>query len=222
MVGSLSDAQIELYSRQILLPELGGMGQKRLLAARCLLVGADTAAAVAATYLVGAGIGRLHRIAASAADATSEMLPPLVARSPDTRITDLPGLLEEPYEYDALVLTGAADALPTLPHGRPRLGEVRVGFESEGTVGLVVHPASAPGCILCSVVTGARASERIGAQVDTVAAALAGALAALAVCRWIGGFASPEATAFRLTAEAPTWEPATLRRRRPCPRGCCP
>jgi ThiF family len=55
----LSDAQIERYSRQILLPEVGGRGQERLLAARVALAGTGDAAAVAATLLGRAGIGHL-------------------------------------------------------------------------------------------------------------------------------------------------------------------
>ena len=42
---SLSDAQIEYYSRQILLRELGGVGQKRFLDGVCLLAGGGDAAA---------------------------------------------------------------------------------------------------------------------------------------------------------------------------------
>jgi hypothetical protein len=55
----LSDAQIERYSRQILLHEVGGHGQARLLGARVAVAGADRAAALAATLLGRAGIGAL-------------------------------------------------------------------------------------------------------------------------------------------------------------------
>jgi hypothetical protein len=55
----LSEAQIERYSRQILLPEVGARGQERLLAARVAVAGAGDAATAAATLLGRAGIGRL-------------------------------------------------------------------------------------------------------------------------------------------------------------------
>src|SRR5262245_55493685 len=51
----LTDAQLERYSRQILLPEVGGRGQERLLAATVTLARGG----VAATLLGRAGVGRL-------------------------------------------------------------------------------------------------------------------------------------------------------------------
>jgi adenylyltransferase/sulfurtransferase len=55
----LTDAQIERYSRQIILPEVGSRGQERLLAASVAVAGNGTAARTAALYLAAAGIGRL-------------------------------------------------------------------------------------------------------------------------------------------------------------------
>lgn len=52
----LSDAQIERWSRQILLPDVGGRGQLRLLAARVGLVGDDPVAAQCVDLLQRAGV----------------------------------------------------------------------------------------------------------------------------------------------------------------------
>ncbi|TMA45273.1 MAG: hypothetical protein E6J81_13035, partial [Deltaproteobacteria bacterium] len=60
---SLTDAQIERYSRQILLPEIGGRGQARLLAAHVVLAGAGEAATAAAVLLGRAGVGALDLLA---------------------------------------------------------------------------------------------------------------------------------------------------------------
>jgi adenylyltransferase/sulfurtransferase len=51
----LSDAQIERWSRQVLLPEVGGRGQERLLAARVRVIGTGTAAELAALLVGRAG-----------------------------------------------------------------------------------------------------------------------------------------------------------------------
>jgi len=53
----LSDAAIERYSRQILLPEVGGRGQERLGSTRVIVSGGDAAAAFATALLGAAGVG---------------------------------------------------------------------------------------------------------------------------------------------------------------------
>jgi hypothetical protein len=52
----LSQAEIERWSRQIVLPEVGARGQERLCAARAVVRGANAAAAVAADLLARAGV----------------------------------------------------------------------------------------------------------------------------------------------------------------------
>lgn len=60
----LSDAQIERYSRQIILPQLGGKGQEKFLQSRILVNGSGTRQAITLLYLAAAGVGTIGVIGA--------------------------------------------------------------------------------------------------------------------------------------------------------------
>ena len=55
----LSDSELQRYARQIVLPELGGPGQRRLRAARVAVIGAGGIGSAIIPALAGAGVGRL-------------------------------------------------------------------------------------------------------------------------------------------------------------------
>src|SRR3546814_12700354 len=56
---TLSDDQLSRYARHIVLKEIGGAGQTRLLASTVALVGAGGIGSPAIQYLAGAGVGTL-------------------------------------------------------------------------------------------------------------------------------------------------------------------
>jgi sulfur-carrier protein adenylyltransferase/sulfurtransferase len=64
----LTQAQLDRYSRHILLPEVGEKGQERLLKSRVLLLGAGGLGSPAALYLGAAGIGTIGLIDADVVD----------------------------------------------------------------------------------------------------------------------------------------------------------
>lgn len=68
---SLSLEDIERYSRQILLKQIGGVGQEKLLASRVLIVGAGGLGSPAALYLAAAGVGTIGLIDGDRVDLTN-------------------------------------------------------------------------------------------------------------------------------------------------------
>ena len=65
---SFTEDQITRYSRHILLPEVGGKGQKKIAQARILIIGAGGLGSPAALYLAAAGVGTLGLIDGDAVD----------------------------------------------------------------------------------------------------------------------------------------------------------
>jgi molybdopterin/thiamine biosynthesis adenylyltransferase len=56
---SLSDAELDRYARHIVLPQVGGVGQRKLKAASVAVIGAGGIGSAVIPALAGAGVGRL-------------------------------------------------------------------------------------------------------------------------------------------------------------------
>ncbi|HEX9758739.1 MAG TPA: molybdopterin-synthase adenylyltransferase MoeB [Nitrospiria bacterium] len=66
-----SEEQIERYSRHILLPEVGGKGQKKIGEAKVFIVGAGGLGSPVALYLAAAGIGTLGMVDGDVVDVSN-------------------------------------------------------------------------------------------------------------------------------------------------------
>jgi molybdopterin-synthase adenylyltransferase len=56
---NLTDAQLDRYARHIIMPEIGGLGQRKLLAAKVLVIGAGGLGSPVLEYLAAAGVGTI-------------------------------------------------------------------------------------------------------------------------------------------------------------------
>ena len=74
---SLTDAELERYARHIVLPQVGGLGQRRLKEASVAVVGAGGIGSAAIPALAGAGIGRLTIIDSDVVDISNLHRQPL-------------------------------------------------------------------------------------------------------------------------------------------------
>ena len=81
-----TDDQLERYSRHILLPEVGGVGQEKLLEASVLIVGAGGLGAPMLQYLAAAGVGRLGVIDADTVD-LSNLQRQIIHRTQDVGVS---------------------------------------------------------------------------------------------------------------------------------------
>ena len=74
---NLSDDELERYARHIVLPQLGGVGQRKLKAASVAIVGAGGIGSAAIPVLAGAGLGQLTIIDDDVVDRTNLQRQPI-------------------------------------------------------------------------------------------------------------------------------------------------
>jgi hypothetical protein len=107
----LADDQIDRYSRQILLRDIGARGQERLLGSSVAIVGCGSLAHLCALYLAGAGIGHIRLLATEAdpVGAVDALADDLSSLNPEVRVEALSGASYGAADSpaDVLVDTGA-------------------------------------------------------------------------------------------------------------------
>jgi molybdopterin-synthase adenylyltransferase len=190
----LSDADVERYSRQILLAEVGGRGQERLRAAAIGISLLDDRAVVREAMLLGAlhlavaGIGRIVLTGARARVLTAELEPLVRERNPGASI------LASGSGTDLMI--GFGDVPETdLPWIAALLGESRTGILSSATGG---------SCERCRAALADLLATGGDGSIPAVAPFLAATVATAALRPLLGfGLADPPARAFDVARAAP-------------------
>ena len=78
---TLSDEELERYARQIVLPQVGGVGQRRLRGAKIAVIGAGGIGSAVIPALAGAGIGKLTIIDSDVVEVSNLHRQPLFGES---------------------------------------------------------------------------------------------------------------------------------------------
>jgi molybdopterin-synthase adenylyltransferase len=123
---TLTDAELERYSRQLVVPEWSGAAQERLRSARAMVIGAGALGCPAATYLVAAGIGCIGVVDEDEVELSNlhrqplHLTPDVGARKAENAMVKLgflnPEVVVEPFparldELNAEALLGGADVV---------------------------------------------------------------------------------------------------------------
>lgn len=177
----LSDAQIDRYSRQIVLAEIGGRGQQRLLATQLRLAGRGPLLDAAARYLAGAGIGALHLDAGQAGLAAA-------LRALNDDVTVGAG-----GTGDGLAIVAADLAADELAAQARRASAAGVPLIAAGRAGAGGWLLRGPGCAACAAHAAGRRAAEDAAPLAAVADGVLGSLAALAAVTLALGRPAPGA-----------------------------
>jgi molybdopterin/thiamine biosynthesis adenylyltransferase len=160
----MNDDQLLRYSRHILLDELGIEGQRRLLAAQALVIGAGGLGSPVALYLAPAGVGTIrlvdhdtvditnlqrqiaHNLARVGQPKVASAAAAISAINPDVRVDALqlradPTLLDA-WVAEADVVIDCSDNFTTrqavnaacVAHGKPLVSGAAIGFDGQISV----------------------------------------------------------------------------------------
>ncbi|MGE0519892.1 MAG: ThiF family adenylyltransferase [Candidatus Binatia bacterium] len=205
----LSDHQIERYSRQIILAQIGGTGQQRLLNASAAVAGDGPLAAMIARYLVGAGVGRLTLLGADAAVLRLE----LTALNPDSAV-----VVDSAVPPGADVVAAAElapESLAAMARSMRRAEVPLIGTGARGAAGWVHVAVGGRGCVVCAA--GAAAALCAPALEAPLATVLGGLAAALALNLLLGLAAPEPGTWWQFETTTSALQARELRRAADCP-----
>ena len=143
----LSDAQIERYSRQIVLPQVGGRGQERLLAARLAIAGELADLESSLPYIVGAGVGTIFLNAPGDSAQRDYLIAQMRELNRDVNVSAASSGLPE-HEL-TLILIGSARARDTAAVVNSELGAGGIIAARLDRPGRITIVPSRPPCLAC-------------------------------------------------------------------------
>ena len=144
---SLTDQQIERYSRQIIVPRIGGNAQERLLKSRIVLLGDLAQIESPLAYLVGAGVGEID-LAISDLPAEAEALSMRMRElNPDVAVRTGHAPQAE-YDLAAAFIASSAslDGALDLLREVPRRAFVVARLDYPAQIGVFPAPPPCPKC----------------------------------------------------------------------------
>jgi hypothetical protein len=167
----LTDGQIDRYSRQIILPEVGGIGQERLLAARVTVLAEIDDLSPALEYLAGAGLGTIRLDSPADSVDLGRAIATVAELNPDVRIEA--GVVQAERDLTLLVLAGSNRVIEAARQVNRNAGYRRMIMARFGEPYLIAVLTSRPPCLAC-------AGTRILAPIERGQFAVATAMAAAA------------------------------------------
>ena len=214
----LTDPQIERYSRQILLREVGGAGQEKIRSARVLVAGEGSAVAIAALYLSAAGVGEICLACGARNRAITD---DISALNPETCVRPLVhGEVSDALaaRHDLLVdLTVDAELRAALSRAALAADRRLIAGDYGGDHGFVValQPRCGHGCLACVewpplAATATPLTPSLSGVVATV-------MATEVLKAIVGAGESLAGHLLRIDACGPAYARDIIRRRRSCP-----
>jgi molybdopterin/thiamine biosynthesis adenylyltransferase len=177
----LSDAQIARYSRQIIVPEMGGRAQERLLGSRALLIAPYDDVAEPLAYLVGAGVGEIDLCVPGCDSDLKPLCDRMRDLNSDSTVTY--GASAQVPDF-ALIIAGSTAVVEFTAAESSRIGAaVLARLDTPEKIAILPSP---PPCIACA---GADLLARFGAR--STNAGFVAMLAAAEAIKLLAGYKPP-------------------------------
>jgi|YelNatPaOPRAMG01_1025707.scaffolds.fasta_scaffold09037_9 hypothetical protein len=146
---TLGDGQIERYSRQIIVPRMGGRAQERLLAARLVLAGTLETITIPLAYLVGAGVGTIHLAVAGERPDFARLIASMRDLNPDAQVNAFSpsARIESDLLFGIVSGSCAVETLRSLPDRVLCGPSVTVRLDNPARIAILPSP---PPCLRCA------------------------------------------------------------------------